>query len=146
MFRALVLALALVPLSGAAQAAPPSGLGTEFCQLTSMTDPNPEAPEGSHRGWLEAGPFLESGTVNCTIQVGGAGHHDGDDVVVSARGTLVTYLPPTPVSYYAPPLVPVFVCTEFIAADGTMWFWDGSEWGTDSDTLCGPAISGGTGR
>jgi hypothetical protein len=136
----------------------PSGL---LCGFSSVTDPGTEGGD-VQTGELDAGPLLavdnatppaaQTGTVKCTIQVGGATHAAPDNgASASASGTGVIVLPATLVSYNSPANVPVYLCTQFTYSNGTTIYFDDSndpavegDWTDDPNSDCGLATSAGT--
>jgi hypothetical protein len=59
-----------------------------------------------------------SGTITCAVQVGGTGvYTDADAASASASGTVVVYLPPTLVSFFAAPTDAVWSCTTWTLTD-----------------------------
>jgi hypothetical protein len=143
----------------AAETTGPSGL---LCGFSSVTDPGTEGGD-VQTGELDAGPLLaiddaatppaaQTGTVKCTIQVGG-GTHDAPDngASASASGTGVIVLPATLVSYNSPANVPVYLCTQFTYSNGTTVYWADSNdptvdghWDTSATVACGLATEAGT--
>jgi hypothetical protein len=132
----------------------PSGL---LCGFTSTTDPGTEGGD-VQTGEIDAGPLLavddtttpptpQSGTVHCTIQVGGSTHAAPDNgASASASGTGVIVLPATLVSYNSPANVPVYLCTSFTFQGGaTIYFNDPNDptvdgdWTDDPNSNCGLA-------
>ena len=147
MLAAGALATSFAP---AASAAAPDPLTDSGCGFTSVTDPNPEAPDFTQTGYLHGGPIAQNGTITCTIKVGVNTHAGAyvNGASASATGTSgVTVLAPTIVSYVSPSGVPVFACDQF--NDGsTTWVLDAR---TDTWVAAGTpgaecylAISGGT--
>ena len=148
-----------------AHAAETTGPFGNLCGFTSVTDPGTEGGD-VQTGELNAGPLFaiddaavppapQSGTVHCTIQVGG-GTHDAPDngAAASASGTGVIVLPPTLVSYNSPANVPVYLCTSFTYANGpgteddvTIYWADSNDptveghWTTNASRSCGLATS-----
>jgi hypothetical protein len=160
MLSAVAFATAATFAPGIAQATPADGPSGLLCGFTSTTDPGTEGGD-VQTGELDAGPLTaiddtatpptpptpQSGTVKCTIQVGGSTHAAPDNgASASASGTGVIVLPATLVSYNSPPNVPVYLCTQFTYSDGrTVYFDDPNDptvdgnWDTDPNVDCGLA-------
>ena len=146
MLAAGALATSFAP---AASAAAPDPITDSGCGFTSVTDPNPEAPDETQTGYLHGGPIAQNGTLTCTIKVGVDNHAGAyvNGASASATGTSgATILPPTIISYVSPSRVPVYACDKFVDAGGTAYYWDGdlNVWTTNSGVKCELAISGGT--
>jgi hypothetical protein len=132
-----------------AHAAPVTGPDGRKCGFNSVTDPGTEGGD-VQTGEINGGPLVGTGTLTCTIQVGGAFHDDPDNgASASASGAGVVALPPTLVSYNSPENVPVFLCTSFTTASGTIYWVPGATplegaWTSNAHSLCGLATSAGT--
>src|SRR4051794_14666410 len=126
------LALAVLALGSMALAVPAAHAGPELtvgCGVVSSDDPTGAiANPGTQVGYLESGPVVvnESGTLTCSVQVGGSGQHsDADAQSISRSGSGVVILEPTLMSYQTTAQYPVFVCTEWSGPSGT-WYMDAS--------------------
>ena len=153
MKRALLVAAALVavslPITPAAQAAPPSDTD-RICGIVSMTDPNPEAPDATVLTAMYAGPILQNGTVTCTYTVAWDSHDAPSALVMASQSATgrngATTLEPIFISHRgAPPLTPTYLCTRF--SDGaTTYYYDAPTraWTTNPSSACALTISAGT--
>jgi hypothetical protein len=136
---------------------PPAG---QRCGHSSASDPGTEGGD-VQSGEVHGGPMVVhdghgnpgQGTMHCNTQTGGGRHSDPDNgASASASGTGVIVLPPTLISYNAPPGVPVYLCTSFTYANGQTLYWDDSNdpavsgrWTTDPNADCALTIEAGTG-
>lgn len=130
--------------------APPAQAQAEGvrCGLTSAADPTAEAD--IYTGELHGGPLTVTAdptasiTLKCTVQVGATGQvHAGPDAAsASASGTGTAVLPPTAVSYAAPPSADVYLCTE-VNVNGVTYYYDEANgiWSQSSSASCVLAIS-----
>ena len=136
------------PASAAAPTSPPD----RGCGFSSATDPNPEAPDNTQTGQINGGPIAQSGTITCTIQVGGVGLHSEPDngAKASATGTNGTTVPnPTLISYTSPPNTNVYLCSQFTDTSNVTWLYDDADgvWENaagNTTATCGLATSAGT--
>lgn len=144
----VVLAACFSPAGPPAHAADPAGL---TCGFTTLHNRLPGAGPDEYMGEIDGGPVAAadltdlaadpvSVTITCALQVGGTGTYaEPDDVSASATGSVVTYLPPTPMSYVRPPHVWVWLCTTWTVTDAhgtTATYYDDStgEFSTDPTT------------
>jgi hypothetical protein len=138
-------ALATVPATAAEKRPFPAG-----CGFMALTDPTAADPD-TQLAEIDGGPMLLggptglpfSGTLVCTIQVGGGLPGDPDTASASAHGTGVVVVPPTVVRYDAPIASYVYFCTEFVGDDGSHFYLVDTNdpnrpdyWSTDPATPC----------
>jgi hypothetical protein len=157
---ALALALTAVVPAGAAHAGPPvDGPIGALCGFVSVTDPG-NLGGNVQTGAIFGGPVLavdsglgiQSGTLKCTIQIGGSLHSSPDNgASASANGTGVVVLPPTLVSFIAPANISVYYCTQFTYTGGYTIYWHASDdplvdghWTSDPNKACSLATEFGT--
>jgi hypothetical protein len=150
MRRTQLAALAFATLAAVAptaDAGPPSAGPTGFtCGMTAGTNPNAEAD--TKLGLVYGGPLAGAGTIVCGIQAGYGGRHDVfTHPSVSGGGAAPGFLPVTFVSFMAPDDTPVWLCTKFVRADGSVLYWHSTNgngpghWSTDPASDCALGIS-----
>lgn len=145
---AVMAAVAMAPYSPAVAGEEAPGPGGVLCSFATISDPNTE--DGSvQTGYISGGPVFAAGTLRCSIQVGVEPHSGSDAVSVSgsnAGPAPIVVIPHTVVSYVSPPEVPVYLCSEWTDANGTVYFHEDpdpalSHWSADPATPCSLATS-----
>ena len=147
------VAATLVPAPANAEVFPYGDL----CDFLSISGAGPFGPEGTYSGTMSGGPLVVvdwddvvanpvSATLTCDLQVGEA--QDAPNAFsVSASGTTVVTVPPTPVPHHgAPDEGLLYECTSVTLTDAhgdtTTVYWDrwNDDWTTDPGTDCWPAL------
>jgi hypothetical protein len=132
----------LVSVVGTTAHADAPGAAGFTCGFTSSDDPTGAVGQpGQQIGEVDGGPILvadlpaiddqtppnvtfdatgnpASATITCSIQVGGNGSYlNASAASGSASGTVVVYLPPTEITYFAAPTDAVWSCTTWTLTD-----------------------------
>ena len=105
--------------------------------------------DGTATAEMDAGPMVlldfmiagnpASGSVTCTLQVGGATHADADEVALTSPTTTgVAVLRPTTFTFAHDPADVLFVCTSVLAEGYGPRYWDPEErvWTADAGASC----------